>query len=375
MTQTVSEGSSIWSHVSAVMLVTFCLYYWINWQKEKERGIHLLCTIWIVIMSFLSFINGSYQYLQLTLLWPSLFEMSYLLGKYHRGFEKKIKNVFYILAIYGSYVFLLTRNNVTNQTNTIYFAFLTLPWLLTINNRKLKILFMIVFSLFALYSMKRSVLLSIALSWGFFILDALRGKSNKVSAMILIAMLFGLLSYTFLSVNNRLGGQLEERINREETDTGKNRLAIWTITTQMIEDSSIDQLIIGHGQWGVKRNSLLNISAHNDLLEVIYDYGLLIFLLYLLLWIYIIKTCYILYKFKSLFFLPYAVSTSIFVVVSNVGHLILYATYFNYLVIFWGYIEAYKETNSHPEPSINNENKRQSCHLFGYGSNNLGLFG
>ena len=114
----------------------------------------------------------------------------------------------------------------------------------------------------------------------------------------------------------------------------------------MIQSSSPTRLVIGHGHFGVRQDSWLEISAHNDFLEVIYDYGLVIFIFYLCLWGYVIRRAYYLYKTKSEMFLPYAASFSIFLVMSMVSHLILYTTYFNYLVMFWGMTEAMIETQT-----------------------------
>lgn len=157
---------------------------------------------------------------------------------------------------------------------------------------------------------------------------------------ILIAVVLsgGILGYSFS--DSILKGELSERVNREETDEGRNRLAIYTVTWAMIENSSVDKLFFGHGHYGVRKDSFLEISAHNDFLEVIYDYGLVILVLYLGLWVYVIKRCVRLFRDESPLFLPYAVSLSIFIVMSIVSHLILYASYFLFLVLFWGCIEG-----------------------------------
>ena len=94
---------------------------------------------------------------------------------------------------------------------------------------------------------------------------------------------------------------------------------------------------------GVRRDSPLELSAHNDFLEVLYDYGLIIFILYLALWYYVIKRLVYHIRINSIYSLPYFCSFAIFLLLSMVSHLILYASYFNYLVMFWGCMEGLKD--------------------------------
>ena len=88
-------------------------------------------------------------------------------------------------------------------------------------------------------------------------------------------------SLLYNSIDERLNGKLTERVTREETEEGHDRYAIWELSIYMIQNSTKDKLILGHGYAGVRNDSFLEISAHNDFLEIIYDYGLIIFVLYL----------------------------------------------------------------------------------------------
>ena len=89
----------------------------------------------------------------------------------------------------------------------------------------------------------------------------------------------------FQSVDKSAGGELSERINTEETEN-TGRPLIWATTWMMIQDCSPRQLILGNGHYGVKRDSFLELSAHNEYLETLYDYGIII-----LLFIFILSHC------------------------------------------------------------------------------------
>ena len=334
-----------WLIYSIYLLSVYSAYIWLSTGTSKLRGIHVLCMLWCVIMPFvILYSNGNLVVMLQAILWPLLFEASYLLIKKNRDNLNNFRKFFFLVAIYGGFFFFQSRIDMfmhdLTQSNTIYFVFLTLPWLLLVKRKTTRLFFLILFTVLAVWSLKRSVMLAVLLIWASYVLSLLRDRKRvflKISVVVVL-IVGGIYGYSY--GDELLKGELTERVNREETDEGRNRLAIWTFTWSMIENSSTDALVLGHGHFGVRRDSLLEISAHNDFLEVIYDYGLVIFVLYIGLWGYVFKRCIKLYRDDSELFLPYAVSLSIFLAMSMVSHLILYTSYFNYLVLFWGSIEG-----------------------------------
>lgn len=336
---------------SVYMLTAYCVFLLISGNRPNN-GIHVICLLWCLFMPIVIGINhGKIKDIAQTFLWPLLFEVSFLFVKKDKENLISFRKLFVVVSIYGTFFFLQSRIGMMShrniQSNTIYFTFLTLPWLLFAKGKTTRLFLLVLFTIFGVWSLKRSVMLTLVFVWSAYMLSILKSKRKKLLHIFLIVMLIvvGLIGYSY--GDQLLKGELSERINREETDEGRNRLAIYTVTWQMIRSSSPESLVFGHGHYGVRNNSILEISAHNDFLEVIYDYGLFIFILYLGLWVYVIMRCFRLFRSNSELFLPYAVSLSIFLVMSMVSHLILYTTYFNYLVLFWGSIEGfyYSKTN------------------------------
>lgn len=334
-------GSSLVSYFSTILAV-FCVYAWVAGHRKSPAGIHLVCLAWVVVWPVLYWLQGDkvLSHCVMPILWPLLYEATYTFCCQFESRCTSLRHTYILIAIYGGFLFALTRVDITMQTNTIYFCFLTLPWLLYNRKGRQRVLLLVLFSLLALLSMKRSVMLSMVLCWSLFAVEYIVTPRRR-SLFIVFAIVFLIGANSIFDVmDQRLGGQLSERVNREETDTGRNRLAIWEMTLNMIKESTPTELVIGHGHMGVGRDSFLEISAHNDFLEVIYDYGLIILALYLCLWGHVLRRWYQLLKSRSPLYLPYSVSLSIFVVMSMVSHLILYASYFNFLVMFWGAAEA-----------------------------------
>lgn len=346
MTDTSSDIGNYFSY-TGVILSSYCLLISFIYRPNKWRGIHLVCLAWVCVWPVLYWMQGGGMafYYVMPIIWPLLYETTFVMIRHTSKRVLLLKYSFILIAIYGFYLFAATRNEEFEQTNTIYFCFLTLPWLLYNSKRRMCLIILALFTLLAMVSLKRSVMLSMVLCWGGYLFEMVKSTRRRIYLLVFIGALFFGVDYAFNVIDEQYEGQLSERVNREETDEGRNRLAIWEVTRDMIKESSTEDLIIGHGQYGVRQESPLEISAHNDFLEVIYDYGLIIFVLYLFLWVHVVRRCYQLFKARSTLYLPYVVSLSIFIVMSMVSHLILYATYFNFLVMFWASTEAMLTNN------------------------------
>lgn len=343
---TVGTLSSKWMNISYGVLVIFSLVMCISYGRNSYRGIHAVCLLWVIIMPIIIWLSkGNFAYYSITILWPLLFELTYIFCLHYKGAVSSLRKIVIFIAIYGGYLFLMSRVDILHQTNTIYFVLLPLPFLLLGLTKKQQTTLLILFSVFALLSMKRSAMYSLAISWCFYFITVIKNRrGSQYMFGLSVVLAFGLF-IGFEQIDKQLGGQITERLNRDEAGDEKGRMVIWTVTTDMIQHSSLINLIIGHGHMGVYKDSILDISAHNDFLEIIYDYGLIIFILYLGLCGHVIRRCVKLYRIRSPLFLPYGVSLSIFLVMSLVGHLVLYASYFNFLVLFWAAVEAIKDRN------------------------------
>ena len=127
------------------------------------------------------------------------------------------------------------------------------------------------------------------------------------------------------------------RFSSISEDKGSGRDIVWRNVLDTYSKSPVLEKIIGHGHYSaiiVNRGHNIDLSAHNDFLEVLFDYGIIGLILYLLLHIYLIKRLFFLKRNKSELFLPYLASYITMFIMSMVSHLILYPTYFTFLATF-----------------------------------------
>lgn len=321
--------------------------------KFHFRGIHAVCFLWLIVMFFVLLYNGaSVSTFFYCLSWPLLFEATYLFVKDKKERVIQMVRFYYIVSVIGLWFFI---NSIASfdfglQSNMIYFFVLTIPVLLLKENRTWRIVILILTTVMALLSMKRSMMLAIALFW--FVTGLvyfLRNGRSKITVLFTGIVIAVVAYYSFIYIDNLSGGYLTERFEMEDVSNGRENL--YENTWNMQLGSSTSEWLLGHGHNAVRDESQ-GMSAHNEWLEILYDYGAVILLLYLFLWIYLLKTWFYHFKTKSNYLIAYTLSISIFAVMSMVSQLVLYVSYFLYLVMFWGITEALCDTEKLEERAI-----------------------
>ena len=127
-----------------------------------------------------------------------------------------------------------------------------------------------------------------------------------------------------------------ERMTEIGQTGGSGRTLIWQTTMRMIDESPIWNWFAGHGWNTVIKDSPLMCSAHNDPLEIMYDLGVFVLLLYLFLHAQIIRRCIVMTRQHSRYAPAMACSYVIFLVNSLVSHIFLYPSYQLVFAVVWG---------------------------------------
>ena len=70
-----------------------------------------------------------------------------------------------------------------------------------------------------------------------------------------------------------MGGVIFERFASILSDKGSGRDKVYKATFDLIINTDFTSFLFGHGWNSVVLKSKANLSAHNDLLEVLYDSG------------------------------------------------------------------------------------------------------
>ena len=327
-------------------------------SHKMQKGVHVICLLWFLFTLVTAlYSRNNVQSMVKMIIWPMLFEATYLFIRDQTNRVVGMRYFYYAVAAIGIVCFAssLFQKSFGAQTNTVYFFVLTAPFLLLVRSKRWRIVVLVVMTLAATLSMKRSMLLSLALFWAMVSSIYLYRTGKIVEAVAVFLVFVGVGYFAYNYVDRLSSGFFSSRF--EDEDMSNGRIRIYEYTWRMIISSEPDEWILGHGHNAVREDSPLEISAHNEWMEVLYDYGSFTFLLYCFFWVYVIRRWLFHLRCRSSYYLPYTFSVAIFIVMSMVSQLILYASYYLYLVMFWAAVEALTEREYYEYRRVRKMNK------------------
>lgn len=249
--------------------------------------------------------------------------------------------VIFLLLIL-QYVSIFREINFLKMAHLIssYYLLYTLPLLLLIKPRLIKVaaIFIVIVVLFS--SLKRSGILALAISLFFYIFIS-QYVRNKFKLSAFIGSLFAIVVlgtvFVVFATNDSGSENIMNRFENIDRDQGSGRLVVWEQTMSMIEGQEATTLLFGNGYNAVMHDSTLQLSAHNDFLEVTYDFGIVGLLLYLAAFItlgfYVVKMI----VNRSPYAPPMAMLFIIYFIQSMISHIIIYY-WANIFMLTFGYI-------------------------------------
>ncbi len=256
--------------------------------------------------------------------------------------EDYIMFVIIFLLLIKQYISIFREINFLDMAHLIssYYLLYTLPLLLLIKPRLIKVaaIFIVIVVLFS--SLKRSGILALAISLFFYIFIS-QYVRNKFKLSAFIGSLFAIVVlgtiFVLFATNDSGSENIMNRFENIDRDQGSGRLVVWEQTMSMIEGQEATTLLFGNGYNAVMHDSTLQLSAHNDFLEVTYDFGIVGLLLYLAAFItlgfYVVKMI----VNRSPYAPPMAMLFIIYFIQSMISHIIIYY-WANIFMLTFGYI-------------------------------------
>lgn len=284
--------------------------------------------------------------------WPSIFILFTSLFKSGIDYYNKVKSFLYIILFINVALFILEigsrfSSNDMLRTNTIFYVLMLSPLVTLIKNTRNKFALLFVILTCSVISGKRSAMIAIALV---LLIEWLRHMKNS-SRHKFRTTFITVLSVVFLAgavyvVENSLGISFIERFQGIEEDGGSGRVDAFIQVSFRYSQLPFEDKLLGCGHNAVRIEDFVSLdfskdealSAHNDFLEILYDYGLIGLFLYLLFFAQIISLTRFWYKTDRDYYFSMLGSVIVFLVMSMVSHLVIYPTYYAYLMIFWAYM-------------------------------------
>ncbi len=318
-----------------------------------------LLIIWLfyALYNNLLFANSTQLGLIVTLIAVSWWVIVFIL--FYSIFVNDFKNNYYhkLIKLYPYFYFLIFALSLykmvfrvgsinygiieANALNSVYWVLLLVPFAFLLKNTKLRYIILVLTFISVIISSKRGATIAISLVIIFSLIkDSFQWKHllrNLIYGAIMLVGLFFILEKTISIIDVNVINRFEKTDFEEES-----RMYLYIDTWNSYISKDMTHKIFGSGyrSTAIDRGGLLSKTAHNDYLEVLYDYGILGLILYLYLTWQIVNRLKIMYRIGGKYFHAYFSAFIIFFVMSMVSHLIIYPTYFAYIVIIWALTEA-----------------------------------
>ncbi len=218
---------------------------------------------------------------------------------------------------------------------TAYWILFLMPILLHTPHKWLRYAGLILVGAILFASFKRGGILAFGcgLLAYLFVKEILIGR--KFTKLISFVIAIMALAIVFMVVDNALDNLFTERFMNIKDDGGSGRNQVWATTWRMIQQSEFEHLLFGHGHNSVLTNSPLRLSAHNDFLECIYDFGLFGSLFYFMLHISLIRQIFRNIRLRNPEAAIMAFTYSFFLILSFMSHVLIYP-WLAFMGLSWG---------------------------------------
>ena len=242
-----------------------------------------------------------------------------------------------IIQIYG----LVTPglNLDVAATNSIYYILGIVPFVFLTPNIWIRFLGLGFISCAIIISGKSTCLIALFFIWLLFIVKFLSkqniSKSKLITRLVLIIVfMFAVFKIVSIYIMDGDTASIFTNTWEELISGGNGRADIYSATWEAFVSSPIIKQIFGHGFNSI--NLVIGIGTHNDFLMVLYNYGLIGFILYLYFWFSLIKGIIYLKKANSKFLLAYEVSIIVYFFISMASNVLNTQVQFLLLCMFWG---------------------------------------
>lgn len=315
--------------------------------KDKIVGVMSLYLLSLLLSAIYIFSYVSLAGFLDSLLFPVLFLSSYI---YFRKYPDvavwmKYVGIIGVILAYFNLIRLSTEINLnatralqSNAGNTLVAL---LPFVLLWKNKIIKYALFCLIFIGCLVALKRSAFIIYILVILFYF--SLKSERNVIFTTIKYLAVILLIGFIVLP-NVKKAQPMLERLYKSVEDGGSGRDSLIERGINFQSECSFVEWVIGTGYRGFEKSSLLlnkrNTCAHNDFVEILYDAGVITYILFLyLLWLFFNKAK-IMYRNQHGYLLPFASCLLVFICANMFVCSFVHFWYYLPLYCLWGSIHA-----------------------------------
>lgn len=236
----------------------------------------------------------------------------------------------------------ILSENITEAPHMIisYYTLFILPLIILTCGNKRRIFFILFTTIVLTTSIKRGGIVAMVLGLSAYALVYITTtRKLKLSTFITAICSLALLITLFLTLADTDENNLIERFANMENDDGSGRKTVWSVVINLILNSDSLSFMFGHGYNAVSIDANVGISAHNDFLEIAYDYGFLGLAIYICAIISLIGMTVSHIIKRTQYAAVLSMFITIYLTLSMFSHVVIY-TWFNLIMLTISYISG-----------------------------------
>lgn len=244
----------------------------------------------------------------------------------------------YYITNYNQYSGLMDVNINNASSYNTYSCLYFLPLILCNRNKIYRIAGIVLATITTILSLKRGGIISISMALILYFAMQGSNKYRFFNIKTLCSIVFFFFFFYYILDYYGFTENVIIRFSQLEDSGESSRAMIYSNTIDSIQNSNLFDLLFGKGWNAVLNNSRLGFSAHNDYLEVLFDFGLITLVSLILLWIRLLKFSKFLIGEHSSIAGAFLASLIIFFINTNISHIIFYSNHFTVFALTWSFM-------------------------------------
>lgn len=346
----ITKEGGIWNYISLLYYIA-TIWGVIKIRRMKVRTLFVAPFFYSILSMLFAFGTGSvslsttkiYIFLMIPYFFL-VFTTFYFFADENQNAEKIILFAYIVclLVNYYTVIAFLVYGRTRALANDVYFSLCLFPFALQfIKNKGWRMAIIVAQFLVTFLSNRRTGFIALCIGFiVYFLLDVKNNNRFNFFKLICRVVLLVVVVYAFYRVSSYIDSTFDfgiyARLNRISMDEGSGRSGMYSKVWEAICESDWIELLFGHGM-----NTAGKVVgagyAHNDYLEVLYDYGIISFLCIVIFMLSIIRQAIQMIKRRSPYAPTFAFSVAIGIMLSMFSYFLIFYTYVTCIMAFWGY--------------------------------------
>ena len=348
-----TEAGGIWNYISILYYPIF-LWAVIRTRKYRLKPLFVSVIVYIVFAMFSAIANFAAQLNIMTayefMMIPYallVFLTFYLCSDSSRiGHNIILMGYFVCLVLNLSsifqYIFVGAEQAMESD---IYFSLGLFPFALQFLKGKIKRIIIILMEFLAVFMVnKRTALISFCVALvAYLLIYSWINEKNKVSAILRTVIMATIVVCVFykisIYIDIKYNMNIYNRLFNIMEDGGSGRTDIYQKVWAAFKNSSFVEKLFGHGM-----NAAGMVGgagyAHNDFLEVLYNYGVFAFVSVVVFYLSLIMQSFKMTRNRSPYAASFIFSLIIGLFLAMFSYFLIFYTYVTCIMAFWGYVLA-----------------------------------